>query len=217
MLTIYQLQGFHSELRQRGGWLRSNLHLLPSIHWSIGCQKNWTLNPPLPHSKPPNCYAKALGLLVEQTNESGYPKNWMVTRKPWVDLWPKMPKMWGRFFRPRLWALIHFTWKWPQWRPILWVRCLRNVDPSVRGRAGDDIGEWHCDSSSVQNGGNLHMFNFLHQIHGSFSMEGLPKYLEIVCFKKTKLSLIDPSPICKSLPLLFFSHKVRKRTHSGVA
>ena len=34
---------------------------------------------------------------------------------------------------------------------------------------GDDIGEWHYDSSSVQNCSNLQI-NFLHWICGSFSM-----------------------------------------------
>ena len=59
------------------------------------------------------------------------------------------------------------------------------VSTSVRGRVGDDIGEWHFDSSSVQNFGSLRLFNILHQIRCSFSMEWLYNILqewEMVCF-----------------------------------
>ena len=37
------------------------------------------------HSKPIT-NVEALGLFVEQASESGYPKDWMVTRKPGLDL-----------------------------------------------------------------------------------------------------------------------------------
>lgn len=79
----------------------------------------------------------------------------------------------------------------------------------ARGRVGNDIADWHYDLLNVQNCGILHIFNFIHQISGSFSMEGLPQNGKSVCFTTTKLSLLDPGPSCKSLAL-FFNHKVRE-------
>ena len=79
----------------------------------------------------------------------------------------------------------------------------------ARGRVGNDIADWHYDLLNVQNCGILHIFNFIDQISGSFSMEGLPQNGKSVCFTTTKLSLLDPGPSCKSLAL-FFNHKVRE-------
>ena len=47
----------------------------------------------------------------------------------------------------------------------------------ARGRVGNDIADWHYDLLNVQNCGILHIFNFIDQISGSFSMEGLPQKL----------------------------------------
>ena len=79
----------------------------------------------------------------------------------------------------------------------------------ARGCVGNDIADWHYDLLNVQNCGILHIFNFIDQISGSFSMEGLPQNGKSVCFTTTKLSLLDPGPSCKSLAL-FFNHKVRE-------
>ena len=71
------------------------------------------------------------------------------------------------------------------------------VSTSARDRVGDDNGEghYHYDSSSVQNSKECaYMFNFLHYIRGSFSMEGLPQYWRIVCFRRTRPSFLDPDP-----------------------
>ena len=92
------------------------------------------------------------------------------------------------------------------------------VSTSVRGRAGDDIGEWHFDSSIVQNFGSLHLFNILHQICCSFSMEWLYNILqewEMVCFTvlpQWNCHFLIPVCLAKLCRFYFFNvfHKVRQ-------